>query len=133
MKTFALAGMILAHACILLGLPEANFILFFWVYPLFAALVGINLVKHTSNPSRYALRLLTWAIITQPVHLWFFGLNNWYVPNVLFGLSAVVFILSRFQHLPEIKLPSWAFYALYPLHFIALKIGLLTFGAFVGK
>lgn len=121
MKTLALFGMLCAHCAIAAGYAELNYLLFFWVYPLFAAIAGINAVKHTSNPNKYALRLFTWAIITQPIHVWFFGPELWYVPNVLFGLSAVVYIVSRCQRIPELKIPSWAFYALYPLHFIIIK------------
>ncbi len=114
--------MILAHVAILAGAPEVNALLFFWVHGVFAAIVGINTVLYTSNADKYAKRLLIWAIISQPVHIWFFGLSLWFIPNILFTLSATVFVVSRFRNIPELlKLPSWAWYALYPSHFIILK------------
>ena len=121
MKTLSLAGMILAHTFYALGHPEVNFAFFFWVAPCFAAIVGINALLHTSNPKKYAFRLLGWAFVTQPVHVWFFGPSWWYVPNVLFGLSAVAFLVTYKDRLPDLKLPPVVFYAAYPAHFILIK------------
>jgi hypothetical protein len=128
MKTLALVGMVLAHTAFALGMPELNFILFFWVAPVFAAIVGINAFAHTSNPRAYSLRLLFWAVVSQPVHIWFFGPNYWYLPNILFGLSASAYLVSIRHQLPELKIPSQLFYAFYPAHFILIK----TLAAAVG-
>jgi hypothetical protein len=124
MKTLAFAGMIAAHLCFVLGVPEANYMFYFWVAPLFAALVGINTFTRSKDPDKYAKRLFLWACISQPFHAWFFGV--WYVPNIMFGLCFASWFVNRYHDLPEIKLPSWAWYALYPAHFIVLKF--LTFG-----
>ena len=122
MKTLALVGMVLAHTFFAVGYPFINYAFFFWVAPLFAVIVGINAFNHSRNPLLYSRRLLFWALISQPVHLWFFGFNWWYVPNILFGLSAACFIVGIRDKIPEVKLPPIFFYAFYPFHFIVIKI-----------
>jgi len=121
MKTLALLGMVIAHSTFLSGNFEYNYLFFFWVAPLLAGLVAINTVNHSKDPKRYGLRLLLWAFISQPVHYWFFGAGLGYLPNVLFGLSLVAFLVPYKDKLKDISAPSWVFYAFYPLHFIVLK------------
>lgn len=55
------------------------------VFPVFAYLLAYNYLFRTSDPKRYLLRLLGWALVSQPVFTWAFE-RNWYELNILFTL-----------------------------------------------
>jgi hypothetical protein len=129
MKTILFTSMFIAHVFYYAGSPVINFVFFCWVAPSFAALVGINSFSRSSNPLAFALRLFVWACITQPVYLWFFDLwAHWYIPNILFGLAGAAFFTHMARNIHEpLKIPSWCYYAAYPLHFVLIK-ALFTLG-----
>lgn len=123
MKFLALSGMFAAHLCFVLGFPDLNFVIYFWVAPLFAALVGINTFSRSSDPKKYTNRLLFWALLSQPFHAAFFvDYMPVYYPNILFGLAAASYLVHRFRNVERDRLPSWAFYAAYPAHLLLLTI-----------
>lgn len=125
--------MIAAHGAYFWGLPQINYSLFWWVYPVFAGLVGVNAYARSSNPFAYSLRLLQWGLISQPVYMWAFE-RPWWIPNMLIGLSVVAFAvgLHRDEQASRMlsKIPSWIFYAIYPAHIFIFK--LLSSGAVSG-
>jgi len=70
-------------------------------FPLFATIIGIRLGLRPELASRYARRLLPWALISQPVYV--LAGRFWYQGNILFALLlgvALTALMQRWLHGP---------------------------------
>ena len=128
-KNIAWLGMMLAHLPLVFDMGlSINFLLFPWVYPLFAMICKDG-YHYTKSLSSYVFRLVFWASISQPFFMIYFA-TPWYLTNALFGLAGGV--VAYHYTLPVKNRKTWdevrlksvfkLTYAIYPLHFIALTI-----------
>lgn len=122
MKALLILSMFLAHLSFVFDASWINYGFFFWVAPAFAAVVAFNTIFHTSNAYKYSRRIFSWALVSQPLYMFYFSLP-WYMPNILFGLSVIPLIVESLPRLEErYKLPKWVGYSFYPLHLAMLAI-----------
>ena len=114
--------MLLCHA--LYGVSPESRAVMQWVYPCFAFSVGIAWHSYTRDRYAYVAKMALVGVLAQGPHALFFGLFGfpfWW-PNVIlsYALACTIGNFIRDRATFHWRLPAWAFYAGYPLHFLAL-------------
>ena len=107
LKIFAIIGMILQHAALILG----EVIPFSWqvlmhaagglTFPIMAFFL-VEGLKHTSDVSKYLERIFVVGIVAQIFFVWAYGHPFWFAPlNIMFLLWAGLLIIHLHQKMEE--------------------------------
>lgn len=84
-------------------------------FPLFAFILVYNYLYHTRSPLRYTIRLLVFAIISQPIYTAAFNIDRL---NILFTLGLGLFILHLCVMFAVEKLGFAALFSVWILHIV---------------